>query len=305
VVATVTSPVPGTVTFTPSTAPAAQQSGYTMAGQSFTIEAPVATAKNPLNLGFALDNASLPQGTNPADITVFRDGVAIPKCAVPNATVADPNPCVASLTVTNGVTNVKVLSSHASVWSFGVEQSASFTDVPTTAQFATAISWLKSQKITTGYADGTFRPTNQITREAVAAFLYRASHDGKDAAAPATAPFDDVDVTAAFAGDIAWMKSQKLTTGFADGTFRPASKITREALAAFLYRMDNDGKKASAPATKPFSDVDVTAAFAGDIAWMKSQKLTTGYADGTFRPTNKITREAVAAFLYRSSQNGQ
>ncbi len=120
VIASVVSPVAGKVSFTPG-AGAPSQSGYAMAGQTFRIEAPTASAAKPLALSFDLDDASLPLGTDPATVTVFRDGVAIAECAVPNAAVADPDPCVASQRSAAGVTTIKVLSSHASLWTFGTK----------------------------------------------------------------------------------------------------------------------------------------------------------------------------------------
>jgi hypothetical protein len=113
---------------------------------------------------------------------------------------------------------------------------APFTDVPATAPIAGAIAWLKEQRITRGYASGTFQPTSPISRASLAAFLYRDAHNGQDALAPTTPPFTDVPTTAPLAGDIAWLRGHRITRGYANGTFRPASEITREAVAAFLYR---------------------------------------------------------------------
>ena len=57
--------------------------------------------------------------------------------------------------------------------------------------------------------------------------------------------------------------------------------------------------RAGTPSKAPFRDVSPSSAFAGEISWMKDTKTTTGWPDGTFRPWNKINRDAMAAFLYR------
>lgn len=119
VVASVQSPVAGTVTFTPMTS-AAPQTGYTVLGHSFVITAPAATPQKPLQLSFAVDTGSLPSGASLADLTVFRDGVAVPVC-VGTSGIADPDPCVTSVTTASGDAEVKVLSSHASTWTFGIK----------------------------------------------------------------------------------------------------------------------------------------------------------------------------------------
>lgn len=126
VIATVTSPVAGTVSFTESTKVTAQK-GFTMLGRSFVIEAPAATKNNPLSLNFDLNLGSIPSGSSLADVTVFRDGVAVPQCAKKNATTADPDPCVATTTSARGVGSITVLSSHASTWTFGTTAAATAT----------------------------------------------------------------------------------------------------------------------------------------------------------------------------------
>jgi hypothetical protein len=100
-----------------------------MLGHSFTITAPPATAADPLKLTFQFDDASLPAGTDPSTVTVFRDGAAIPACATAGATTADPDPCVTTTTTASGVTTITVLSSHASLWSFGVKSAATVSKV--------------------------------------------------------------------------------------------------------------------------------------------------------------------------------
>ncbi|NYF98927.1 S-layer homology domain-containing protein [Janibacter cremeus] len=172
-----------------------------------------------------------------------------------------------------------------------------FPDVtPATTDFTRAIAWLKDEGITTGYADGTFGPKHNISREAMAAFLYRAAGRPAVKSAP---DFTDVDSSSKFAKEIAWLQDERITTGFADGTFGPTKRITREAMAAFMTRFLLEGRVPDATAPYEFSDVAGTQ-FEDHIAWIADQGLTTGHADGTFRPKSKITREAMAAFLYRS-----
>lgn len=118
VIASVTSPVAGTVSFTESTS-VKPQAGFSMLDQGFVIEAPQATAAKPLALDFKLNMASIPAGTSLANVMVFRDGVPVAECAKPNATTADPDPCVAKTSTASGVGSITVLSSHASTWTFG------------------------------------------------------------------------------------------------------------------------------------------------------------------------------------------
>ena len=123
------------------------------------------------------------------------------------------------------------------------------------------------------------------------------------ASAPVTlVSFSDVGADAPFFTDIEWLVGGGIATGYPDGTFRPAAPVTRQAMAAFLYR------RAGAPggahpscSTAPFLDVPVDAPFCGEIAWLATEGIAGGYPDGTFRPVTVVSRQAMAAFLYRSA----
>jgi hypothetical protein len=98
--------------------------------------------------------------------------------------------------------------------------------------------------LSTGWADGTYRPYESITREAMSAFLNR--YSGKlchiaaaDVAGPSVSPFLDMTPASGFYREISWMKTAGISTGWADGTYRPADPVTREQMAAFIYRMDS------------------------------------------------------------------
>ena len=110
-----------------------------------------------------------------------------------------------------------------------------FSDVPTNHPFYKEIEWMAARGITTGYGDGTFRPSDSVNRDAMAAFFYR-NAGSPQFAAPARAPFADVPADSQFYKEIAWLAEQGITKGWDDGTYRPGEPIHRDAMAAFLYR---------------------------------------------------------------------
>ena len=118
---------------------------------------------------------------------------------------------------------------------------APFTDVPAAHPFCAEITWLVGTGITTGYPDGTFRPSQPVTRGAMAAFLYRFANGTDPAPGCASAPFTDVTMANPFCGEITWLADTGITTGWPDGTFRPGNPIARQAIAAFLFRFDTLG----------------------------------------------------------------
>jgi lysozyme len=124
---------------------------------------------------------------------------------------------------------------------------------------------------------------------------------------PPTPTFSDVGTNHDFYMEIEWNADVDITNGYSDGTFRPANSVSRQAVAAFLYRFadlaDDPSIPFSPPATPTFSDVSTSHPFFTEIEWMVDQDLTAGYADGTFRPGNVVSRQAYAAFLARTIED--
>jgi subtilisin-like proprotein convertase family protein len=111
------------------------------------------------------------------------------------------------------------------------------------------------------------------------------------------APFSDVPASHPFCTEIKWMSRAGISDGFGDGTYRPTSPVTRQAMAAFMARAGD--ASLTACASPPFSDVPTTNPFCREIQWMNAAGISTGFSDGTFRPSLVVTRQAMAAFLSR------
>ncbi len=174
-----------------------------------------------------------------------------------------------------------------------------FSDVPPDHPFAAEITWLAQEGITTGFGDGTFRPTESITRQALAAFIWRMQ--GEPSVGPGAPTFNDVPPGHPFHEAISWLAAEGITAGYDDGGFHPGDPITRQAMAAFLYRLDGEPLGADPPCGDDFSDVDAGNPFCGEITWLVAEGIANGFGDGTFGPGAAITRQAMAAFLYRYS----
>lgn len=176
---------------------------------------------------------------------------------------------------------------------------STFTDVPAESPFAAEIGWLAATGITGGYADGGFHPTAAVSRQAMAAFLYRFA--GEPAfTTPATSPFTDVSTTSDFYAEICWLADRGITGGYDDGGFHPSAPVSRQAMAAFLYRFAGE-PAVTPPDTSPFTDVPRSNSFYGPVTWLAGVGITGGYADGGFHPTAAVSRQAMAAFLFRYS----
>lgn len=183
-----------------------------------------------------------------------------------------------------------------------------FVDVAASAPFATEIVWMHSSGLSTGVAAGggarAYQPKAPVSRAAMAAFLFRrAAPSGY--AAPPVSPFADVPVSHQFYREIAWMYERGISTGITQPRgkpkYLPSSPVSREAMAAFLAR--SEGAALSAPRSAPFQDVPANHRFAREISWMRERGISTGNAlpggQRGYAPQASVTREAMAAFLYR------
>jgi ELWxxDGT repeat protein/cysteine-rich repeat protein len=104
--------------------------GYTVVGITDLINAPSATAQNPLQLVFQFDSSLLTPGTSIGALQIFRNGVAVPACSGPTGQ-AVPSPCVSSRTQLAGHTfQVTVLTASASTWAFGINALCPATPTP-------------------------------------------------------------------------------------------------------------------------------------------------------------------------------
>lgn len=178
-----------------------------------------------------------------------------------------------------------------------LDSSLSFTDIGNRSKFSTEILWLANEGISTGYSDGTFRPYAPITRDAMAAFMYRLAGEPKFTPPPRS-PFSDMTPRTKFYKEVTWLASTGVTTGYSDGKYKPQRPVTRDAMAAFMYRLA--GKPSyRAPSRSPFKDITTNSKFYKETAWLADAGVSTGWSDLTYRPFQSINRDAMAAFMYR------
>lgn len=177
-----------------------------------------------------------------------------------------------------------------------------FWDTPPGSPFYSEVLWMAAAGITTGVAGGGFDPLGTVDRQAMAAFLFRKEYPHAEKPLCTTRPFADVGISDPFCGEIGWMAAEGISTGYEGNKFRPGERVSRQAMAAFLYRLRYPGADKPTCDRSEFADVPTSSAFCGEIAWMDRAGISTGYASGqkrTFRPTENISRQAMAAFLYR------
>ena len=110
-----------------------------------------------------------------------------------------------------------------------------FTDDSKIA-YKEAVDVISAIDVVDGYTDGSFNPTNQLTRGAAAKIICNLvlGPTTADALSADTAPFSDVPVSNEFSGYIAYCSQQGIINGYSDGTFRPAGTLTGYAFMKML-----------------------------------------------------------------------
>lgn len=114
-----------------------------------------------------------------------------------------------------------------------------------------------------------------------------------------SAPFTDVDTAKWYHLSVDYVLTHKMMNGVSSRAFAPNANLTRGMLVQILYNLEGKPKGTAAN----FSDVQADAWYAEAVGWAASNKVVTGYADGTFRPDAAVTREQAAAILYRYAQS--
>lgn len=113
-----------------------------------------------------------------------------------------------------------------------------FTDIPLSHPFCEQIEVLARDGVLLGFPGPTFRPDSIVTRQAASHWLAHVQAAGEPDYDPClAAPFPDVPVSHPFCEQIQYLKENGVALGYADGGFHPGQTQTRQAFAAFAYRV--------------------------------------------------------------------
>ena len=115
---------------------------------------------------------------------------------------------------------------------------------------------------------------------------------------PSKTKFNDVSANDWFASTVDYVTGKGMMNGTADNTFSPKANTTRGMVVTVLYRLENQPSTSAAS----FTDVASGAYYANAVAWANANGIVSGYGSGKFGPNDKVTREQLAAILYRYAQ---
>ena len=182
------------------------------------------------------------------------------------------------------------------------DQVGSFVDVHTNDWFADAVQYMLNNGMMNGVTDTTFAPGNTTTRGMIVTILYRLEGEPDTAASS----FTDVASNMYYADAVAWAQANSIVTGITETTFAPDQAITREQMAAILYRYaQHKGYDVTASNDlSSYADGSQISAYATTaMQWANAEGLITGNTDTTINPTGNATRAEVATILMRFCEN--
>ncbi len=177
------------------------------------------------------------------------------------------------------------------------ETALPFSDVRPGDWFYDAVCYVYSKGIMQGVTGTTFDPYATTNRAMIVTILHRL--DGSPAALPAA--FGDVEPEQYYAGPVAWASANGIVNGYSSGVFRPELPITREHLAAILYRYAGyKGLDVSLQGDlSAFPDANTVSGYAaGAMRWAVGTGLING-VDGRLDPGGSASRAQVAVIFHR------
>lgn len=165
-----------------------------------------------------------------------------------------------------------------------------------------AVRWVFEAGLMNGTSATAFTPNTPTTRGQIVAILYRLEGSPVIGASQ----FHDVAPGAYYANAVSWASAGGIVNGYSDGTFRPNNLITREQLAAFLYRYASQkGRDLSGRADLGvFTDAGQIASYAVEpLRWAVAEGLINGVTADSLSPGGNASRAQVAVILNRFVQN--
>lgn len=183
-----------------------------------------------------------------------------------------------------------------------------YDDVEDDDWYASAVRFVYEQELFYGTSDSTFGPQDNMSRAMLVTVLWR--HAGRPTASQ-EAGFEDVpetdDESCYYAVPVAWAKEYGIVAGVSESEFGPDRSITREQLAAILYRYCTvywgvqEGKMAD---LSEFTDGGQVSAYAEEaMQWAVGSGIVSGMGNGTLNPKGTATRAQVASMIQRTVEN--
>ena len=171
--------------------------------------------------------------------------------------------------------------------------SLAYSDLNAAKWYHLAADYVITNGLMNGVDGGRFDPDGTTTRGMIVTILYRLEGEPE---VSGDCPFDDVKAGSWYEDAVIWAEARGIVEGYDSGRFGPEDAITREQLAAILYRYA--GSPESSHSLNAFPDAGQTGSWARTaLAWANENGIVGGYGNGYLGPRDTATRAQVAQML--------
>ena len=183
--------------------------------------------------------------------------------------------------------------------------SKEFDDLDINMWYHTDTDYVLLNGLMNGVEEKTFAPSENLTRAMLVTVLYRNENNGAE---PDGMPFMDVKKGSYYEKAVLWAQQNGIVNGISQTEFAPDMSITREQIAAILYRYAQfkgiDVSGADSANIQSYSDFNTISEYAvKPLSWAADTGLIKGRSDTTLNPKDNATRAEIAAVLHRFLNN--
>lgn len=222
-------------------------------------------------------------------------------CVVDDELITLPS----SLILKDGIWCIAFEAEHFSPYAFVVnsESNNPFSDVSESDWFYEAVQYISGNGLMNGINETTFEPNIDTTRGMIVTILYRLEGEPS---VTTSSTFKDIVGGTWYHDAVVWGELNGIITGYDADTFGPTNKITREQMAAIIYRYANfkEYDVAKTSDISNYIDVNDISSYAMmNMNWAIAEGLISGTTPTTLAPKGAATRAQVATILMRFIQN--
>lgn len=274
-----------------------------------TFETGILTVKDPLSPRFNVYVLDSKHGTVEADCRYARKGDVVTLTIKPDwgyeletLTVTDSHGYELKLTYhSNGTYTFTMPRDNVTVKAIFTVRDMPFVDVPGDAWYAGGVRYVYAHGLMNGTGNWRFSPNRTTTRAMIATILYRMEGSPR---VYGTSQFGDVEAGSWYEDAVIWATQNDIVEGYTSKTFGPNDPITREQMAAMLYRYADycrcDMSAGRYVDLSKYSDMNEISDYAiPALRWAVGEEIIQGRTGKRLAPTDTATRAEVAVMLMR------
>ena len=273
------------------------------------FETGILTVKDPLSPRFNVYVLDSKHGTVEADCRYARKGDVVTLTIKPDwgyeletLTVTDSHGYELKLTYhSNGTYTFTMPRDNVTVKAIFTVRDMPFVDVPGDAWYAGGVRYVYAHGLMNGTGSWRFSPNRTTTRAMIATILYRMEGSPR---VYGTSQFGDVEAGSWYEDAVIWATQNDIVEGYTSKTFGPNDPITREQMAAMLYRYADycrcDMSAGRYVDLSKYSDMNEISDYAiPALRWAVGEEIIQGRTGKRLAPTDTATRAEVAVMLMR------